>query len=320
MNGECVVVTTYRRPELLLCCLTRIRAAEPKIPILLFPDRGTWQDSETLLVANSFDDLNLIFVPDHDYHGNTYNVMEALRCAFNEGWETVYYVEDDVMVHIDFFSWHRKQHELFPKIFASMAWIFNRHAPITDDLLFQPWYYAIGTCFKRPKLELIVKHATPRYYDDMQGYIEKNFKESRLNTPFAIQHYEQDGLIQRVLDEDRTQTVSPGITKCSHMGTGGYNRGWENYVMLFDPLSSFFGRVQRLEEFIADPYWRAEIFGREIVEREIGHELPKREFRYRITLPGGWESEFTSELKQGSFLPRRINSVPVPPEAQIVLA
>jgi hypothetical protein len=317
---ECCVVTTYKRPELLHCCLKRIRAAEPGIEIIIFPDRGTARDPETILAVRDFKrgNLQVNFVPDHDYHGNSYNVMEALRWAYNEGSTRIFYIEDDVMVHPDFFTWHRAQHELIPDLFASMAWIFNRHAPIVDDLLFQPWYYAIGTCFPREKLGLIVEHASPRYYEDMQSYIEKTFKGSQLNTPFGIQHYEQDGLIQRVLDADRSQTISPGITKCSHMGMYGYNRGWKTGSDLFDGALDFEERIRRLEDFISDPYARATIFGREIIEREIGRELPRRSFVYRVELPQGWTTEFTSELTMNK-LPRKINSVLLGKDAKISL-
>lgn len=318
--NEVVVVTTYKRPELLHCCLKRIRAAEPVIPISIFPDRGSLYEPETANALKHFLNGNTQanFVPEHDYHGNSFNAMEALRWAFNEGWERIYYIEDDVMIHPDFFQWHREILEDCPGLFGSMGWIFNRHAPISDDILLQPWYYAIGTCFPREKLELVVRHATPRYYADMRGYIESAFPKSNLNSPFGIQHFEQDGLIQRVLDLDKSQTASPGIAKCDHIGAFGYNRGWSKEGDFFKGCFTFANRVARIEEFIADPYWRAEVFGREIVEREIGHELPKREIKYKITLPGEWSSEFVSELKIPQ-LPDRINSVPVPLEAKIVV-
>lgn len=311
--SECVVITTYNRPELLQACTKRIRAIEPEIPLSIFPDRGT---AKRFDVAKGNTQIN--FVPDHDYHGNTFNTMEALRWAYNEGWDRVYLIEDDVMVHPDFFDWHRAIHndEDHRDLFASMAWVFNRIAPITNDLLFQPWYYSIGTCFTRKKLELIVEHSTPRYYEDMQGYIEKTFPKSNLNSPFGIQHFEQDGLIQRVLDVDHTFTVAPGIAKCSHVGFFGYNRGWTNNSDFFEGQDDFDRRVQFVEDFIADPYARAEVFGRDIVEREIGYVLPKREFHYKLKIPDGWESEFTSELTE-KHLPKRINSVRLPADAMI---
>jgi len=314
---EAVLVPTYLRPELLFCCLKRIRAIEPDIEIHIFPDRGTFHDPIIRETASCFG-AHAHFVPDHDWHGNTANTMDAYLWAYNAGYDRTFYVEDDVMVHPDFFAWHRAQHEMFPKIFASMAWIFNRHAPIADDVLFQPWYYSIGTCFARRKLELIVQHSSSRYYSDMQKYIDNTFKGNMLNSLVCVTHYEQDGLIQRVLDADKSQTVSPGIAKCDHIGWAGYNRGWDTYQKLFERALDFDERVKRVEAFIADPYCRIEAFGREIVEREVGRELPKRNFMYRADLPGGWSTTFESELTIDK-LPHRVHSVVLPPEAKVMV-
>ena len=228
---EIVLIPTYRRPEMLFYCLSLIRAIEPEIAVAVFPDRGTYHDKEFQDVMASFDSdvTHALLIPDHDYYGNSFNTMEAFRWAYNSGFDRIYYVEDDVMVHEDFFKWHREVHEEESDLFASMGWIFNRYAPITKDLLFQPWYYSVGTCFTREKLKLIVDHASPRYYKDMPGYIEKAFAGSSLNAGGQnIQHYEQDGLIQRVMDRDRTQVVSRGMATCTHLGFAGYNRGGYN--------------------------------------------------------------------------------------------
>ena len=317
---EIVLVPTYNRPEHLFYCLSMIRAFEPKIQIAVFPDRGTYFDKEFQDVMRVFqsDDAFAFYVPFHKYHGNSYNTMEAFRWAYNAGYELTYLVEDDVIIHPDFFKWHREVHEECEDIFGSMGWVFNRFSPITEDWAFQPWYYSVGTCFKRKKLELIVKHATPLYYNDMMGYIEETFADSPLNSPHNIHHYEQDGLIQRILDRDRTQTVSCGIAKCTHMGTFGYNRGWSRREEFFEGCEDFTDRVNRLSAFVGDPYWRAEYFGRDVVEREIGKELPKRTFTYKIKV-GPYETEFVSELSK-TRLPRRIKSVPVTSEMEIVVS
>lgn len=315
---EFVIVTYWKRPELLHCCLDRIRASEPKIPVMVFPDRGSWKDKQVQEICQHFN-AEIACVPDHDYYGNTYCTLEAYRFAFNAGFERVYLIESDVVIHSDFFPWHREQHEEWPDIFCSMAWIFNRHAPITDDVLFQCWFYSIGVCFARDKLALVVEHATPRYYDDMAGFIQKHFKGSPLNDPANIAHFEQDGLLQRILDQHKLQTVSPGIAKCSHMGfvrSYGDTGAAAGYESLFEGLRSFEERVERVEQLIADPYERMSYFGKEIVEREIGHAIQERSFRYRIKLPGGWESEFESPLDIKK-LPKRLNSVPMPTDALI---
>lgn len=312
--NECVIVPTFNRPELLHCCLKRIREAEPEIPVLVFPDRGTWP-----LYKGSIDkrfDVEVMMVPDNPWHGNTSNTMEAFRFAYNGGADVVYYIEDDVMIHPNFFAWHRDQHGYEGnKLFGSMGWVFNQHAPITNDLLYQPWYYAIGTCFRRPKLRLIVEHASPLYYEYMRDYIAEKFPLSALNSPFGIEHYEQDGLIQRVMERDKSQTVAAGIACCSHVGAFGYNRGWTQ-DKFFAGCKDFDARVERIEILIKDPYWRAQLFGRKLVEREIGHVLAPREFVYDIRTPDGWHSKFFSELSREA-LPTRINSVDLPPGTTI---
>jgi hypothetical protein len=143
-----------------------------------------------------------------------------------------------------------------------------------------------------------------------------------LNDPFQLAHWEQDGLIQRVLDADKSQTVCPGIAKCSHVGfTRSYGDDTQEDYEQFLGLDGlrFDERVDRVEEFISDPYWRVQVFGRDIVEREIGMSLPKRQFKYTVKLPGGWESSFVTEVSR-AFLPKRINSVPVSADAEIVLS
>lgn len=315
---EVVIVPTFRREELLHCCLRRIRSFEGDIPIRVFPDRGTSYGHLVTTICDEFEAEQHI-VPIHDSYGNTANVMDAYFWAYNNGYDRVFFVESDVMVHSDFFSWHREMQEEFPDIFCSMGWIFNREAPITDDLLFQPWYYSIGTCFSREKLKLIAKHATERYYSDMVGYLERNFEMPR---NFSGVHWEQDGLIQRVLNQDKSQTVAPGIAKCSHVGAvrsygDGTQRSYEEFFGLKDV--PFLDRVKKVEEFIADPYARMAVFGRALVEREVGRVLPKQEFSYRLIFPGGWESTFKSELKLAALPKRRINSVPMTDEAKIVL-
>jgi len=305
---EVVITPTYHREELLYCCLKRLRGYDDDIPIHVFPDRGSYHRG--LLVHSICNEFEAVphLVPDNDWYGDTSNVMNAYLWAYNAGYERVFYVEDDVMVHSDFFSWHREQQKDFPDLFASMAWIFNREAPISDCLLFQPWIYSIGLCFSQSKLALIAQHATPKYYGDMPGYLEKRFKNPVM---LGAVHWEQDGLLQRILDEDKSQTVSPGIAKCSHLGyvrSYGDGADFVKYEEIMEGAESFTDRVNRIEELIADPYRRMKYFGRNIVEREIGCEIPPRIFRYRMTV-GEFETEFTSDLEL-RHLPRVINSVP----------
>lgn len=318
MKSEACLVPVWKRPELLYCCLKRIRLYQPGIPIYVFPDRGK-PDAVTVDIADTFD-ASLIFVGDHNYYGNSYCTMEAYRFAYNIGAQRIYLVESDVMIHRDFFMWHRTVQEEYEGIFASMAWVFNRHAPISDDVMFQPWYYSIGTCFSREMLALVVEHACPKYYEDMAGYVRARFKDSPLNDPQNVAHYEQDGALQRVMDEHKLSTASAGIAKCSHMGfvrSYGDEGAALGYEELFrDTPNTFEARVERVEQLIADPYERIYYFGKEIVERELGRGIPERTFKYRVSLPNGFSTEFSSPLSKAK-LPMMIHSAPIPPDARI---
>jgi hypothetical protein len=315
MREVILIPTTADRNHYLYCALKRIREQDEKIDIAVFLDRGGLR-AGTLTVAAQFK-AEVYTVKPHDFYGNTFAVMTAYKWAYEQGYDLIHYSESDVMQHADCLAWHREVHETFGDIFASCGWIFNRHAPISPDLMFAPWFYSPNVSFRREKLALIVKHAKPEYFANMREYVLETFPRSILhnrglqeNTAF----YEQDGLIQYCLMEDHSQVAWCGIAKVDHVGASGYNRVM-NGVEFEGTLDE---RITKVESLIADPYWRCELFGREVVEREVGHALKAREFTYRITLPGGWSSEITTELTMRQ-LPRRINSVRLPPEAKIEL-
>lgn len=314
---ECVIVPTYKRDELLFGCLLHIRYNDPRIPIFVFTDRET--GSRTLIESCHEYNAKLIFQPKHSYYGNSFSAGEALRFAFNSGFELIHYIEDDAFIKEDFFPWTRDQHELWKDIFCTCGWVFNREAPLADETLFAPWIYIPQFSIRREKLLLVLPHLNPLYYGNMKKYIAANFKDNPIKDLHSdsIQHFEIDGLLQRIIMQHNLQVAWPGIGKIKHMGFGGYNQGWGNYEDFFAGCADFAQRVTRVGELSDDPYWRARFFGREIVEREDGQELPERLFRYKIKV-GEFESDYTSDLLKHQ-LPRVINSVPLPKEAEIVL-
>ena len=318
--NEVILIPTYKRIPFLIRVIEQIRQFDKETGIVVFPDRGSSHTADYAFVADYFkrEAVTILYVPAHDYYGNSYNALEALRWAYNAGFDLVHYIEDDVIVHPDYFAWHRRMHENFEDIFASMAWVFNRHTPLVEAELFQPWYYAIGTCFPRRSLQMLMPHCCPLYYQDMPGYIAKVFADSKMNTPFGIEHFEQDGLIQRVIDRAKVQTVSAGLAKCTHLGAFGYNRGWDYEEELFEGCDSIVHKLQRINEFFNDEHWRVEMFGRDVVEREVHHEIPEVKHKYRVKLPGGFETEFESGVRLRR-VPSKINSVPMPRDAELVL-
>lgn len=311
-RSELVIIPTYKRNAFLHCCLDRIRKQDAQIPIMVFSDRGE-SNLELRSIVRKFN-AGLIVMPRHDLYGNSFVVLEALRWAHMTGAELIHYFEDDVAAHPDCLSWHRKQHDLFDDIFASCGWVFNLFAPISDDLMFAPWFYSPNFCIRKERLAQVVEHANPRYYNDMRGYVLRTFPDSILHNAgrqLNTNYMEQDAVFQFCLMKDGSQVVWNGIAKVDHVGWVGYNR--PNGTPLTGPLDHC---VKQVEGFIADKYARMAAFGRAIVEREIGSSIPKREIKYRISLPGEWQTEVTSEF-EFKDLPEKINSARIPREARI---
>ena len=316
---EVVIVPTYKREELLHCCLRRVREQDERMPILVFSDRGEITPNLQGICYQFAADL--IVQPTHEYYGNTFSAGEALRFAYLCGYEVIHYLEDDTFIRSGFFDWTRKVHSDFDNIFCSCGWTFNRFAPIVDETYFASWIYIPQFTITRKMLELALPHLNPLYYARMKKYISRNFAGNPLQSvhPQAIQHYELDGLLQRVMMESKLQVAWNSIAKVEHMGFAGYNRGgYLAYEDFFQGEKGFAKRVELVEDLVRDPYYRMHIFGREIVERELGYEVPERQFRYRMAI-GEYSSEFTSSLLPHQ-LPKTINSVPRTPETEIVVA
>lgn len=305
MKKEVIIVPTYRRNHYLWCALESIRAQDKKVKIMVFSDRGE-NNIELRQVCREFNAGSRI-APIHRYHGNSYNVMEAFRWATDCGFELIHLSEDDVIQHPDCIAWHRETHGMMTDIFASCGWVFNMHAPIDDATYFVPWYYSPNSCFRWEKLMQVALDANPIYYNGMRDYVLKTFPESMLlkNSGESNNFYEQDAIVQFCIERDKTSVAWCRTAKVDHIGAFGYNRtdGPEFTGSLED-------RIRQVKELHADHYWRAELFGRERVEREIGRVLPPRTNVYRITMPGGWQSTIKTSLSV-QRLSNRLNSAPV---------
>lgn len=317
---ECVVVCTYRRPEMLESCLQRIAAYHPYTSdLFVFADRGEMEGLADITFKYG---AKLIVQPAHNYFGNSFSAGEALRFVYNSGYDLIHYIEDDCFIKPGFFQWTRAVHDDWDDIFCSCGWVFNRFMPLLDETYFAPWIYIPQFTIRRQKLDLVMKHLNPLYYGDQLGYLDKNMPKNLIDDMYPeMVHHEIDGMLQRLLMHHRMQVAWSAISKVKHVGFAGYNRGgYTAYEDFFTDCKNFEDRVERIEEFAADPYWRMQFFDPKIVEREEGREFPIRTFRYRVTV-GEWESEFDSNLLPHQLKTlRTVNSVPVTPDTRFVLA
>jgi glycosyltransferase involved in cell wall biosynthesis len=220
---EIVIVPTYQRSDMLFCCLEAIRAAQASdkelFPVFVFPDRGT-DETEVCEKFGVYQKTTL----NHNYHGNSCNVMEALKFAYQDCQaDLVYIIEDDAIIDPSFFSWCRAAlaNPMNAECFAACGWQYSPDAIIGDgpDLRI-PWYLSVCAAIPRRSLYGIVQHARPEYYSNMQNYLDRAYPQSHRR---GSSHYEQDGLALRVCESMYKRCVWPRRPRATHIGFYGYH-------------------------------------------------------------------------------------------------
>lgn len=216
---EVVILPTFDRSEFLFCALEAIRAAEPEIPIHVFPDRGTDESAVTIQFPGVTEHRTL----QHSYHGNSFNMLEALKWAYqqNERWDLIYVIEDDAIIDGSFFTWARMSLTTCPNSFAACGWQYSPDALISDgpDLRI-PWYLSVATALPRKSVFSIIQHARIDYYANMKGYLDRTYPASHRR---GSMHYEQDGLVLRVMESESKRAVWPRRPRATHLGWRGYH-------------------------------------------------------------------------------------------------
>ena len=213
---EIVIVPTYRRTEFLHCSLEAIRAADPAIPVHVFPDRGT----DERATCDRFSAIHHL-TWDHNYHGNSANMLEALRWASTQSCGLVYVIEDDAIIAPDFFRWCHAALSAHPTAFAACGWRYSPDSIISDgpDLLI-PWYLSVAAALPHRSVSEISQHARPDYYSAMSSYLDSRYPNSAYRNSL---HHEQDGLVLRVAESQSRRSVWPRRPRAFHIGFQGYH-------------------------------------------------------------------------------------------------
>lgn len=233
MTKDLVLITACNRPDYLRLCLEYLQKADgiDSKEIWIFIDRGKSLIREFYEVVNDFSTLDIftIFQPEHNYHGNSFNTLNAYRAAVEiSDSPHVYLVEDDVLVTPDFFRWHEAVHKMEKDIMCSVAYRCSRNAArdkkYDNDpeayLISAQDYASIGVCWRRENLEPIIAHAKCEYFENQAAYLKEHFPQNRFNDCFT----EQDGLIMRIMGVAHRYTAWPFMPRAFHVGVAGYNR------------------------------------------------------------------------------------------------
>lgn len=208
---DVLIIPTFDRPELLWLCLEYLVASPESrnLEVRVYADCHVEQappQEEIEAVLGMFPQLSVrtVFRPPHEYNGNSYNLLMAYRDAFESLAQHVFMIEDDVLIHPQFFTWHRAQH-LGRHLGCSIAVENPGHGV----------YASLGVCFRREILRNLMPHCRPEYFQNMRGYCKAKFPPSKFDC-------EQDGLLARILSGQPVVWATEPMAQ--HVGWYGYHR------------------------------------------------------------------------------------------------
>lgn len=266
MVDSIVIVPAYFRPEMLYLTLEKIYEAEGSDSKLIwvYHDRkykdleqfaNELQDIETVIEywKRAFGNrLKAVMRLEHGYYGNSYNILAAYAKAYQTDAKYVYLIEEDVLITPDFFTWHQSVQDT--DALCSIAGFCDRNGiQPTEDFLSSE-YASLGVCWKRENLSAILEHANVDYYRNPSPYILKHFPNSNL----GLKYMEQDGLIQRVMEQRLQRTVFASPPRAFHIGVYGYHRSIGAGNM---PLGTLADRIQFYRKNLSDPAWCQKVAG-----------------------------------------------------------
>lgn len=225
-----VIIPAWRRPGFLHACLTRLIAADNgtaeyhisidrdgdpanSAPIHMFMDAV---GAERVQVTHRM----------HFFAGNSFNLLCALTEASQDVTnDLVHVVEEDVLVAVDHFEVHEKMHAEYPDAFAASSCANQNTDPAEVALLGAPFYshpsyQSLAVSMRRDIAAKTAEHLGPEYFSDPIGYCAQRFPGSAI----PRQNAEQDGLLNRIREEENAGTVYTAFPRAYHAGFTGYHR------------------------------------------------------------------------------------------------
>lgn len=222
---DVVVIPCFNRPEFLSVCLELIQKAVGSEENLYLFQVDFGYDPEVLQVIENFPlQKEVRITEEHSFRNKqSYSLFKGYENALSYNPEKIYLIEDDIFIANDFFHWHQKN---IGSNFASIATRNhnNRGFRPTNNLsrtYTQSEYQSLGVCFHRSSVEHFLKYFTPEFFTDPENYIKKTFPRSRIPTMYC----EQDGLIRRIIQDQKLQVVYPHVPRAFHAGFYGKSRG-----------------------------------------------------------------------------------------------
>jgi hypothetical protein len=222
-----VVIPVFNRPELLALTLEYIVKADgaPDLYFVFVEDHPQNPLNQQLIAKFPYFYSN-IFLPERKSEGNAAAIFAGLHAAkaltTRMDVEVVFVVEEDVLVSRGFFAAHEAIHKRFRPFAVSSVYNHNRkkeQLPADPNALYADFnFQAVGTSIDPRFLDIILDHLCPEYFNDKQGYCEREFPKSKI--PFV----EYDGLVGRVMNSLNEKCMYPFVPRAAHVGYYGMIR------------------------------------------------------------------------------------------------
>lgn len=256
---DTAIIPVWRKPAFLQATLKLIEKARgaARLRYLFAIDREADPDVNAVIACFKFLSASSVIRRAHNYPGNSYNILEALKSIAGPGNpdDLVYVIEDDVFVADDFFEFHQDAHRLDEPFFVSACRGPRKIlASDAERIVYRSSaYQSLGVSFKAHRLGQIADHATRKYYADMIGYCARELPDAAL----PLNHAEQSQLIHRVVRKTGGWGLFPVKPRAFHAGFIGYNRGDYAFVsatmLTADSLLALTSDQMNL---LADPKYR----------------------------------------------------------------
>ena len=231
-----VVICAYNRPAFLKICLDYICKADmaDEMQYVFCLDYGF--DARCLKVINDFPLTKAISKRTYHILGDGKQSNNVLTGLYNASQYKlpVFYIEDDVFIGKDFFTFGLEIMAKEPKVLCAILSKNHNHndnppadlngyyvKKITNE------YQGIGSVFN-PALftRYITPHVVPDYFMRIRDYCKTHFPSSVLGSDYS----EQDGLIRRIIEANYLPVAFSCVPRCFHAGFFGYHRSFAPHI------------------------------------------------------------------------------------------
>lgn len=249
---NCVVIPCYNRGEYLKICLEFIEKADnyKNYRYVFACDHGCNKETLQIIDSWNFPNKEKVYPKPHSFKNGkqSFNVINGLITAASKSNDFVFYIEDDVFIGKDFFTFAEKiLNKSKSDIVILSKNVNGKDNTIADKNGFYKKvsneYQGIGSCFtKHFILDFLKKDFNDDYFNNLSSYILKNYPLSPLNSNYA----EQDGLIRRIIEKNNLTVSFSHVPRCFHAGFYGYHRIPNKVTVRLLPFNARYALVKKV--------------------------------------------------------------------------